>query len=443
MNLLNRIIVTLSIALLAVGCSDENVTPPPIDDPTPEDVSGIRLNYQLSQQRSQKRGVSFNFNLEDDVRLLSEGVTWSYNWGPSQGGNNIVSLMTEKGICFFPMAWNGNFSAERIRQWKMEHPESEYILAFNEPNLTDQANMTPQAAAAAWPPLKALADELGMKLIAPAMNYGTLANYHDPIKWLDEFFSLVPISDVHGIAIHCYMATPSSLKGYVQRFYKYNLPIWMTEFCAWENTVGSPEAQARYMVQSVSYLESDPNVAGYAWFIPRGSSDPSQYPYYALLTNSRPIDLTSLGRIYCNLSSLDKSVRFSAGDVIPASQYRNCNAAEMATSAEWVNFPGVQLTTDATGILEISELFNSQWVEWAITSPDHRERELYVRYTALVDTEVEITIGEQTSTHQFEKTGESNWITKSIKVMVPEGENNLRLKVVKGRMNLNWLSLRE
>ena len=30
--------------------------------------------------------------------------------------------------------------------------------------------MTPQAAAAKWPELKAMADELGMKLVAPAMN---------------------------------------------------------------------------------------------------------------------------------------------------------------------------------------------------------------------------------------------------------------------------------
>lgn len=432
----------LILCILVVGCSDDPAEQPIEIPPTPEDVSGIRLSYQLTQKRSQKRGVSFNFQMEEDVTLLAQGVSWSYNWGPAQNGNSIVEAMNKENVCFFPMAWNGNFSAERIRQWKQSHPECEYILAFNEPNLTDQANMTPQAAAAVWPPLKALADELGMKLIAPAMNYGTLANYGDPIKWLDEFFSLVPISDVHGIAIHCYMASPSALKSYVQRFYKYGLPIWMTEFCAWESSVQSATAQARFMAQSVAYLESDPNVAGYAWFIPRGSADENQYPYYALLTKSRPIDLTPLGRLYVNLSSLDRSAKFAIGDVIPAEQYCDSHATQSATAKEWVNYPALQLTTDATGILEISDLFNGQWVEYNITSSDTAERDLWVRYTSPIETTIEIEIGAKTSTFTFEKTGDYNWTTKSLRLTIPEGDNTLRFKVVKGRVNLNWLSVR-
>ena len=60
------------------------------------------------------------------------------------------------------------------------------ILAYNEPNLTDQANMTPTRASELWPNLVAVAEKLGMRLTSPAMNYGTLAGYSDPEVWLDD-----------------------------------------------------------------------------------------------------------------------------------------------------------------------------------------------------------------------------------------------------------------
>ena len=77
--------------------------------------------------------------------------------------------------------YNQSEPIDRIRTYKATHPQCEYLLAFNEPNLTDQCNYTPQQAAVQWPRLKELADELGMKLVSPAMNYGTLGGYSDPV----------------------------------------------------------------------------------------------------------------------------------------------------------------------------------------------------------------------------------------------------------------------
>lgn len=422
-----------------VGCEK---TPPTGEQDVQDDVSGIRLSYELKQTRSAKRGVSFNFQFAEDVALLGKGVSWSYNWGPAQGGASIVESMTAHDMRFYPMAWNGSFSDSRIREWKQAHPETEYILAFNEPNLTDQANMTPQAAAEHWPRLVALAKELDMKLIAPAMNYGTLANYHDPIKWLDEFFSIVPIEDVDGIAIHCYMASPAALKSYVQRFYKYDLPIWLTEFCAWEQSMGDAKAQARFMSQSLGYLESDPNVAGYAWFIPRGAADENTYPYYALLTKTQPLALTYLGDLYVNYSSFDKSTYYAPEEVIPAESFRECNASATATESGWEPYVQLQPTTDVTGILEIADMFGNQWVEYGLNSPDGAERALWVRYTAPSDAILTFTLGDQVVRHAFPATGDGNWRTERVYITPAKGQSVMRVGVMAGRVNINWLSLR-
>lgn len=437
-----RKIFWIAAILLAGMVACEEVTPDDNGNTPEEDVSGIRLSYDIKQTRSAKRGVSFNFQFAEDVALLGKGVSWSYNWGPAQGGASIVESMVAHDMRFYPMAWNGSFNDGQIRAWKQAHPETEYILAFNEPNLTDQANMTPQKAAEHWPRLVALAKELDMKLIAPAMNYGTLANYHDPIKWLDEFFSIVPIEDVDGIAIHCYMASPAALKSYVQRFYKYDLPIWLTEFCAWEESVGSAKAQARFMSQCLGYLESDPNVAGYAWFIPRGAADENTYPYYALLTKTQPLSLTYLGNLYVNYSSFDKTTYYAPEEVIPAESFRECNASATATESGWEPYVQLQPTTDVTGILEIADMFGNQWVEYGLRSPDGAERALWVRYTAPSDAILTFTLGDQVVRHAFPATGDGNWRTERVYITPAKGESVMRVGVMAGRVNINWLSLR-
>ena len=124
--------------------------------------------------KSAKRGVSFSFVQTSDLPLLSDYISWDYNWGPAPTESAAMWFDTND-MDFCPMCWNGNYSAERIRAYVAAHPKTKYLLAFNEPNLTDQANMTPKEAAALWPDVVALAKELKLKLVSPAMNYGTLA----------------------------------------------------------------------------------------------------------------------------------------------------------------------------------------------------------------------------------------------------------------------------
>ncbi|CAN0554626.1 unnamed protein product, partial [Ectocarpus sp. 8 AP-2014] len=48
---------------------------------------------------------------------------------------------------------------------------SPYLLGFNEPNYGEQANLTPQEAADLWPQVRQQADDLGMELVSPAVNF--------------------------------------------------------------------------------------------------------------------------------------------------------------------------------------------------------------------------------------------------------------------------------
>lgn len=444
---IRRFITLFSALSLMVACSEgsngENPSPTPPDaEEGKVTFSDVTADYEPSSERSQKRGVSFNLVNLEDIELMGDKISWYYNWGANASYAPADEALTAKGVDFFPMAWNGNFSAQAIRSYKESHPDCEYILGFNEPNLTDQARMTPTQAAEAWVPLRELAQELGMKIIAPAMNYGTLSGYSDPIKWLDEFFQLVPISDVAGIAIHCYMGSAQSMKSYVQRFYKYDLPIWMTEFCAWEQNIGDPAAQMRYMSEALHYLEADPNVERYAWFMPRGVPE-EQYPHYALLTNKKPYSLTNLGVAFLNFPILGNTTSYNVGDVIPAEGYFATHADSSAESSEWVKTPYVRPTQDEGGVLDIYGFLKGHWLDYHLDLDSAASR-LYLRYAAYIDSEITISVGKKAYTIALPATGDDNiYKTAILTCDIAASAERLRIENIKGNVTLNWIMLRK
>lgn len=375
--------------------------------------------------RSAKRGVAFNFNYVSDLPLLSPYITWDYNWGNSTNENAALWFDANE-IDYCPMCWNGNYSADKIRAYVAAHPNTKYLLGFNEPNLTDQANMTPTQAAALWQQVVELAKELNLKLISPAMNYGTLAGYSDPIKWLDEFFAQpgVSLDDIDAISIHCYMASPQAVKNYIAMFEKYNKPIWLTEFCAWEDyAIHSEEDQIKYMCSMLNHLEQNTNVARYAWFIPRYKSG---FPYMPLLTYSAPYALTDAGKVYCGFSTFDKSVWLRTDKAINASQY-------VAVSSEDIQ---VRPSTDGDGLM-LSAIMENQYVDYQIYLAETSST-ISIRYAAYGKTEIAlwdddnpIALATLTATGSM-----SNWATCEVPLTLDKGKHTLRLEVQSGVANI-------
>lgn len=401
-----------------------------------EDNPALRGTRVVAEMpRSTKRGVSFSINNLTDALLLSECIAWHYNWGntPANTGD-VATFLAGEGIDYCPMCWSGNYNADRIRNYVKDHPETQYLLGFNEPNLTDQANMTPAVAAEKWPAVVALAKELNLKLGAPAMNYGTLPGYSDPIRWLDEFFRQpgCSLDDIDFIPIHCYMMNPSAVKSYVERFRKYGKPVWMTEFCAWESISGV-EQQKTYMSAVINYFEKEPLVERYAWFMPRTNNALNQKPYNQLLTKTAPIDWTPLGEIFCGLSSLDRSVCLDASYPIEAYRYVDFNTA-----------PSVNNSTDPNGSkLMLYALSADQSVDYQVSVP-FQSKSLRIRYATTVRTEVAIYIdGELQQLATLPSTGSfSTWEEARLEDIAMQGKHILRLEVLSGNAHISRLTIR-
>ena len=410
------------ILLLSLFASCEKKTPV-----VPEDEGQAGM-----MAKSAKRGVAFGKAdcawQDADLPLLTPAISWTYNWTEQPQDEIIANWFDVHGVDFCPMTWNGNYNANRLRAYVAAHPSAKYLLAFNEPNLADQARMTPQQAAQKWPALKQLARELGLLLVSPAMNYGTLSGYGDPVKWLDEFFACegVSVEDVSAIAIHCYMASPGGLQAFAERFYKYGKPIWVTEFCAWEDyAIHSAEDQMNYMCQVLHYMEADPHIERYAWFIPRARSG---YPYMQLLTGEPPYTLTDAGKVYCGISSFDKSAWLDGLQWISATDYvgLSSNAIQVRPSTDSEH---LMLNLFKTGEATEYQIYLAQDIStMAIRYASVDASTLFVYIDGVLQTMIDLPI-----------TGSDMKTWDNIQVALPanKGKHTVKIEVYDGMLNMD------
>jgi hypothetical protein len=279
--------------LLLVGCGSSKPTDP---GPEPSGDGGTEVPDGGTQTppdggtdggiqpspKSAKRGIAFDFATPEDMAAVSSGVSWWYNWSPRPNAGVPTDYRSRYGMDFIPMLWNGNFDAVSIEAFLKAHPSIQYLLLLNEPNLTDQANMSPQAAAQLWPRYESVAANTGVKLVGPAITWGTYPGYSDPVVWLDAFYAAYRSANgnrdprIDYLAFHWY---DYGLGQQLDRLKKYGKPFWVTEFANCHSQkdgaqIDSVAKQKAQMTEMVSVCESRADVFRYAWFTGRWTNDP-------------------------------------------------------------------------------------------------------------------------------------------------------------------------
>jgi Glycosyl hydrolase catalytic core len=272
---------------------------------TPAVSNGPTQGSTPTAAKSAKRGIAYDLAAPADLAALSPGVSWWYNWSPSPNASVPADYATRYAMDFYPMLWNGNFNAAGVVAFFKANPGIKYMLVLNEPNLLGQANMTPQQAAQLWPQYEAISAQTGVKIVGPAITWGTMPGYQDPILWLDAFYAAYRAANgnrrdpqIDYLAFHWY---DYGLVDQLDRLGKYGKPFWVTEFANWHSqndgaqitTLAAQEAQ---MTDMVATCESRADVFRYAWFTGRLSPD----PHFTSLLGA-PGELTGLGTTYLSL----------------------------------------------------------------------------------------------------------------------------------------------
>ena len=393
-------------------------------------ISVILLAFQcFAQEKSFKRGVSYGSHSAADMNTASAGISWWYNWA-NQPDLSIRTTYSNYNVDYAPMAWNAA-GINGVNTWVSQDNRVKYILGFNEPNFKDQANMTPTQAAAAWPQLQAIADKYGLKLISPAVNYcgncvsenGTV--YTNPFKWLDDFFAACPTCRVDYIALHWY-GGGNSMMSYVNDARKYGKPIWITEFADWENTGVTPEIQKNYLAGTTNFLERDPDVFRYSWFIGRGPGA-TTYPYLDLYGADGT--MTALGQLYLDIPVYDSTEVFQLPGRIEAEEYYRQS--------------GIfgELTKDVDGFMNIGYTDNGDWLKYKISVPATGTYTLTGRYSGTSAGKFDVYVDEvkKGSISTTNTSGWQNWASATTTVNLEAGEHILKLLVTTKGFNLNWI----
>lgn len=427
-------------------------------------LSVLIAQVTLAQmRRSEKRGICENNPnyTAQYAQALAPGVSWTYNWYVAPEPDNLNA--GEQEISFAPMCWNHDYDATKLRQYLQSHPGTKYLLGFNEPNFSSQANMTPAFAAQHWHELEQLAQEFNLKLVSPALNFtgervgGRVWGIDD---WLGQF--IVEYQALHDgndpqmdyIALHCYMNWAGALDWYVNTYLFDNdknadlkayfqrngkKQIMLTEWCAWEGDkdgfVTNVDNQIDQMVQKVQIMEQSDNVAGYAWFMGIGGNLNNGYPYYHVFQSAPDgIELTELGLVYTHMSSFDREWWNTVNLRIPAKDYIDMSECQLRHNTD----------IESNNMIELSKF--EQYVNWegnTITP--------YVTYQVETDTDADYTIsyrinapfgavfnlavdGTTVAQHSFE--GGEGWRTVEARLSLSAGKHQLKI------MNVNHASCR-
>lgn len=404
-------------------------------------VSSIIVRQRITNpppvkvHKSEKRGMAYGQHSLNDMKAMQHNVRWWYNWS-EQPEAGVASSYQDYGFDFVPMAWGNNFDENRLRNYLNSHPNVKYLLGFNEPNFVEQANMTPAQAAAAWPRLEAIARDYNLKIVGPAVNYspgqvdipGTTDD-SSPWAYLDAFFAACPNCKVDYIAVHCYMKYGSALEWFVGEFERYGKPIWLTEWASWDD--GGPanvNEQMDYLASTVRWLEANPKVHRYAWFIGRHKGQ-NVFPYLDLLGYDG--ELTPLGGLYTSIPALDYYYQIPTR-IEAEGAHRNQGFRH-------------EKTTDSTGgYVNLSWTNTGDWLEYKINVPTTGTYRIDLRLaTERNDRSLNILLGSNILYKQTLSStgGWQAWRTFSRDVTLTAGQHTLRIEALSDEININWLEI--
>jgi hypothetical protein len=191
-------------------------------------------------------------------------TSWYYDWGVNPSTKGVP--LHDASIRFVPMCWGWNpRSLSSIAQLRSQKPS--LLFGFNEPDHTDQSNLTVDAALEAWPNLQGIATELVSPSCAQPQS-----------EWMQTFLASTEKSklQVDSIGFHHYGSPePEDFIGLLDKVHDmYGRPIWVTEFAAadWQAKEGGPsnrytEQQMIDFMQAVcKFMEATSWVRGYAWY---------------------------------------------------------------------------------------------------------------------------------------------------------------------------------
>jgi len=256
-------------------------------------IKGNEISFGIS-----KKGLATEDNfgaLKYDP--IAMNVSWYYNWG--RGEFDTINHHGYEKIEYVPMIWNATNSTEVNKKINdVINNKYKNLLTYNEPDLTEQANMSVEQALSFWPNLQSHQ----YRLSSPATAYWPSISP----TWFQPFMQEIANRNyqLDFITIHAY---PENFEGkdlanwFIENIIKptyetYHKPIWITEFSTIGNAV-TKEGTAEFLEYVMPMLDELEYVERYSYF----SYDAGNCNYG--LIDFTTGELSPAGEVYKNLGN--------------------------------------------------------------------------------------------------------------------------------------------
>ena len=287
-----------------------------------ETVESNERNFFVS-----KKGIALGEDMSKTVELKKMNLSWYYNWQATPYNNSI-----DDGVDFVPMIWGRNqddpdgTKDENLFKYIAEQcalvpKDANYILGYNEPELSAQANISVVQAQKGWEEIQ----KLGKRTVSPAISNpnGTYSGWLTPfLKGGTVDYNGVQI-EIEGVscdcvAIHTYISqrSVSMVIDAVKKVHElYGKPVWITEMGIFGSKAygdkfdysyqkpGENEKTGAFIKEVCAQLDEMDFVERYAWF----SFDPEDNSKFTdsasgLWYRNTGV-LTELGKLYAEIGN--------------------------------------------------------------------------------------------------------------------------------------------
>ena len=282
--------------LVALVCAAPACTSGELITDLPEDIN--KPEGGLAEATTAKRGVCQSTNtLDFGQKLVDLKANWYYTWGlePSQ---------EVTGVEFVPMFWGASSvtkdNCDKINKL-YEEGKVFYVLGFNEPDLSEESNMSVSDALDLWEFLCENLDSR-IKLVSPAPSYPTR-------QWLVDFMAGVAQRGLRCdyVAVHMYAGIGTQNYQSVIRddYNQFGKKVWVTEFAPRDdnakNNGYNSYTESRVLDQMQTLLpayEEMNEVFRYSWF---GCASESMIGLITSRFFGDDDQITSLGTYYASI----------------------------------------------------------------------------------------------------------------------------------------------
>jgi len=210
------------------------------------------------------------------VDACQRGLGWATNnnYSPTVGNGPLISwyLHWQDGIVpqmpskveYVPMFWGASkWSSWQQRVAEMNKKTPQHLMAFNEPEISGQANMSPAYAAKVYMQEIFPWSKKGVRLGSPAIVYD--------LKWMDAFLQAIQQQGGHVDFICCHWYghwnNIAGFKTWVQTVHsRYGKNVWVTEVGVTSASNPTQAEDKSFMMNAFSFLDSQSYVERGAWF---------------------------------------------------------------------------------------------------------------------------------------------------------------------------------